>query len=122
MEPVKHLTIWSLLLLISGCSTPVVKQTEYVQQVIEQKERPRNVQMNDVNWYVVTPENLEEFLEDFKKKTGDVVFLAISVPHYENMSLNLSELRRYIEQQQSIILYYENSINNPDTINKDSEE
>ena len=122
MEPVKHLTIWSLLLLISGCSTPVVKQTEYVQQVIEQKERPRNVQMNDVNWYVVTPENLEEFLEDFKKKTGDVVFLAISVPHYENMSLNLSELRRYIEQQQSIILYYENSINNPDTINKNSEE
>lgn len=122
MELVKHLTIWSLLLLTSGCSTPVVKQTEYVQQVIEQKERPRNVQMNDVNWYVVTPENLEEFLEDFKKKTGDVVFLAISVPHYENMSLNLSELRRYIEQQQSIILYYENSINNPDTINKDSEE
>lgn len=122
MELVKHLTIWSLLLLISGCSTPVVKQTEYVQQVIEQKERPRNVQMNDVNWYVVTPENLEEFLEDFKKKTGDVVFLAISVPHYENMSLNLSELRRYIEQQQSIILYYENSINNPDTINKNSEE
>ena len=121
MELVKHLTTWSLLLLISGCSTPVVKQTEYVQQVIEQKERPRNVQMNDVNWYVVTPENLEEFLEDFKKKTGDVVFLAISVPHYENMSLNLSELRRYIEQQQSIILYYENSINKPESTIKPEE-
>jgi hypothetical protein len=44
--------------------------------------------------------------------------LAISVPHYENMSLNLSELRRYIEQQQSIILYYENSINKPESITK----
>ena len=121
MELVKHLTIWSLLLLISGCSTKVVKQTEYVQQVIEQKGRPRNVQMNDVNWYVVTPENLEEFLEDFKQKTGDVVFFAISVPHYENLSLNLSELRRYIEQQQSIILYYENSINTTNSSTKPEE-
>lgn len=115
MELVKHLTIWSLLLLISGCATPTVKEKQLVQQTIEMKGRPRPVEMHDVEWYVVTPENLEEFLENYKRSTGDVVFLAISVPHYENLSLNLSELRRYIEQQQSIIVYYENSINKPIT-------
>ena len=77
--------------------------------------------MNDVDWHVVTPDNIEEFLEDFKKTTGDVVFLALSVPHYENLSLNLSELRRYIEQQQSIIVYYENSINKPESTTKPEE-
>ena len=111
MEPVRHLTIWSLLLLISGCATPVVTQIEYVPQVIEKKEQPRGVQLNDVDWHVVTPDNIERFLSHFKDTTGDVVFLAISVPHYENLSLNVAELRRYIEQQRSIILYYENSIN-----------
>jgi hypothetical protein len=122
MELAKYLMIWSLLLLVSGCATPTVKEREYIQQVIEQKERPRGVEMHDVEWYVVTPENIEEFLEEFKGNTGDVVFFAISVPHYENLALNLAELRRYIEQQQSIILYYENSINKPDSNKTNSEE
>jgi hypothetical protein len=122
MELAKYLMIWSLLLLVSGCATPTVKEREYIQQVIEQKERPRGVELQDVAWYVVTPENIEEFLEEFKGNTGDVVFFAISVPHYENLALNLAELRRYIEQQQSIILYYENSINKPDSNKTNSEE
>lgn len=122
MELAKYLMIWSLLLLVSGCATPTVKEKEYIQQAIEQKERPRGVEMHDVKWYVVTPENIEEFLENFKQNTGDVVFFAISVPHYENLALNLAELRRYIEQQQSIIVYYENSINKPDSNETNSEE
>jgi len=122
MELAKYLMIWSLLLLVSGCATPTVKEKEYIQQTIEQKERPRGVEMHDVKWYVVTPENIDEFLENFKQNTGDVVFFAISVPHYENLALNLAELRRYIEQQQSIILYYENSINKPDSNETNSEE
>lgn len=122
MELAKYLMIWSLLLLVSGCATPTVKEKEYIQQTIEQKERPRGVEMHDVKWYVVTPENIEEFLENFKQNTGDVVFFAISVPHYENLALNLAELRRYIEQQQSIIVYYENSINKPDSNETNSEE
>ena len=122
MELAKHLMIWSLLLLVSGCATPTVKEKEYIQQTIEQKERPRGVEMHDVKWYVVTPENIDEFLENFKQNTGDVVFFAISVPHYENLALNLAELRRYIEQQQSIIVYYENSINKPDSNETNSEE
>lgn len=122
MELAKYLMIWSLLLLVSGCATPTVKEKDYIQQTIEQKERPRGVEMHDVKWYVVTPENIEEFLENFKQNTGDVVFFAISVPHYENLALNLAELRRYIEQQQSIIVYYENSINKPDSNETNSEE
>ena len=32
------------------------------------------------------------------------------IPDYENMSLNLAELKRYIDQQKTIIIYYEQSI------------
>jgi len=66
--------------------------------------------MVDVNWYVVTTDNIEEFEKRFENETSDLVFFALSVPHYQNLSVNLSDIRRYIEQQQAIILYYETQI------------
>jgi len=66
--------------------------------------------MADVDWYVVTERNMDEFLEKFEKDNGDIVFMAISVRGYENISLNLADLRRYILQQKEIIVYYEDSV------------
>lgn len=109
MGPNKFLMSLSALLLISACSTPIpepVTRVEYVRQNIEPVPRPSRVQLNDVRWYIVTTENLEEFLAQFP----DGALVAISVNDYENLSLNLAELRRYIEQQQEVIIYYENSI------------
>tara|TARA_B110000259_G_C13919489_1_gene364244 strand:+ start:382 stop:570 length:189 start_codon:yes stop_codon:yes gene_type:complete len=53
---------------------------------------------------------MEEFLGKFEKDNGDIVFMAISVRGYENISLNLADLRRYILQQKEIIIYYEDSV------------
>ena len=69
--------------------------------------------LNDVKWYVVTEKNLQEFLDQFAKDNGAVAFMAISVQGYENISLNVQELRRYILQQKAIIVYYENAVQNP---------
>ena len=78
--------------------------------------------MTDVNWYVVTTDNIEEFEKRFENETSDLVFFALSVPHYQNLSVNLSDIRRYIEQQQAIILYYETQITESQSlINKSTE-
>ena len=66
--------------------------------------------MVDIKWYTVTTDNIDEFEKNFENDNGDLVFFAISVPHYQNLSLNLAEIRRYIEQQQAIIVYYEDQI------------
>jgi len=58
----------------------------------------------------VTSETLNEFLTKYEKENGDVVFFALSVPDYENLSLNVAELKRFINQQKSLIVYYEESI------------
>ena len=64
-----------------------------------------------MQFYAVTEENFEEFKEKFEKENGGrLVYFALSVPDYENLSLNMSELKRYIEQQKTIIIYYEQSI------------
>ena len=52
------------------------------------------------------------FKEKFNSENADFVFFALSVPDYENLSLNMAEMKRYIEQQKTIIVYYEKSINN----------
>ena len=112
----KFLTFWSLLLLVSlsSCSwkpeKEVVVQTKIVKPVIEIKERPKGVKMLPVKFYVVTEKNYDEFKERFKKENGEFVFYAMSVPSYENLALDMAELRRYIEQQKEIIIYYEKAV------------
>lgn len=110
------LLLTPLLLLSSGCSfipTPepkVVTVTEVIAPKIAIVQQPKPVQLNKMKWYVVTEENLEQFITEFKDKNGELVFIAISVKDYENLSLNTAELRRYINQQKEIIIYYEDSI------------
>jgi len=53
--------------------------------------------------------NIAEFARQFETDPGRV-FIVTTVQGYENLSLNLAELRRFIEQQQELIVYYERSI------------
>lgn len=103
------------LVLLSNCAKPaqIITQTEYVTQTIPLQPPPKPVVLNDVKWYVVTEDNLQEFLDKFAEDNGSVAFIAVSVQGYENLSLNVEELRRYILQQKSIIVYYENAVQNP---------
>ena len=109
----KLILVSSLLLLTSGCASvepQVVLKTDYVVKDIPIQPRPKPLNLHRVKWYAVTPENMEEFLERFEEESGINVFFAVSVPDYENMSLNVAELRRYINQQKALIVYYEESI------------
>jgi len=78
--------------------------------------------VHPVYFYTVNEENIDEFVERFEKENGDIVFFAISVPHYENLSLNLADLKRYIGQQKSLIVYYEDSIAKQSDLPEDTEE
>ena len=119
MELKKYLILWSLsllLLLSSGCSLlprekEIIVQTIEVEKQIPLQLQPKPLQFNDSYWHVVTEANFDEFIEKFKKENGDAwVFYALSVRSYESMALNLAELKRYIEQQKQIIIYYEEAV------------
>lgn len=123
MELRKSLTILSLLaalLATSGCSVlgfgtkpekEIVVETKIIERNIPTQALPRPINMNDVTWYVVTEENFPEFIEKYKKENGEPwVFYAMSVRGYEAMALNMAEIRRFVEQQKQIIIYYENAV------------
>jgi hypothetical protein len=110
------------LLTLTGCSS-LWSQPEPKIQVVTKVERttvpivarPKQVQLNDVKIYVVAESNFEEFKKEFEAKNGADAYIAISIKDYENLSLNFAELRRYIEQQKQIILYYEEAVSNDPT-------
>ena len=73
-------------------------------------QHPKAVQLNDVKIYVVSKVNYDDFIKQYEKKNGADSYVALSIKDYENLSLNFAELRRYIEQQKQIILYYEKAV------------
>ena len=77
--------------------------------------RPKPVQLTDTKVYVVTEDNLESFLEEFKEIHGDVAFVALSMRDYENLALNISELKRFLNQQTQVIIYYEKAVTDDGT-------
>ena len=104
------------LLLSSGCSyfKNPLKQIEIktveVERVIPTQNRPRAVSLNDIYFYVVTEQNFEEFKNRFVKENGDLVGYVLSVRDYETLALNMADIKRYIQQQKEIIIYYEKAV------------
>ena len=106
----KSLMILSASLVLTNCTaTPqVITEQVFVDRPIEIQPRPDAVDLNDVRFNVVTADNLEEFIETMKARNGGrLVFIAFTVEGYESLSINVADLRRYIEQQKELIVYYE---------------
>jgi hypothetical protein len=60
---------------------------------------------------VVTEENFAEFKKRFQKENGDpLVAYVISVKDYETLAIDMAEIKRYIDQQKQIIIYYEKAL------------
>ena len=118
----KCLKVSSLLLLtlvLSSCSswswpklTQIEVQTVEVERNIPTQNRPQPIRMNtNMKWWVVTEENFKEFKEKFQKENGDpLVAYVLSVRDYETLALNMAEIKRYIQQQKEIIIYYEEAV------------
>ena len=72
--------------------------------------RPKPLQLSDTRVFVVTKDNFEEFAKEITELYGELAFVALSMKDYENLALNISDLRRFINQQDKIIVYYEDAV------------
>ena len=112
------LTSFLMIAILSGCSfmqrdplpttEPIIKTvTEYKTLEIYQPQLPKRIDLQDVEFFVVTEKNLEEQIAKISKmQDGTFVIFGMTPQDYENMAYNLQELRRYIRQQKDIIIYY----------------
>jgi len=77
--------------------------------------RPKPLQLNDTRVFVVTKDNYDEFKKEFTEIYGDFAFVALSMKDYENLVLNVADIKRYLEQQKEIIVYYEKAVSEEKT-------
>jgi len=112
-------------LILSGCSLiPGGRDLDLAEvQTIEAPreplaiEPPDPVDMDPVEWIVITPDNADEVFEDLKSSGKEVVLIGLTPDGYEVLSLNSAEMRSHINIQRVILEkyqeYYEGSDSNP---------
>ena len=112
-------------MMVSNCSLIPTKQIEVSAKPIErnivQPVMPREIDLREVRWLTITPENFEEQFKIIEEQEGELVFLAMTIPDYETMAYNMQELKRYITELKDVVVYYREvttaDLNNGDTNN-----
>ena len=72
--------------------------------------RPKALQLSDTRVFVVTKDNFEAFEKEFTDVYGELAFVALSMKDYENLALNIADIKRFLKQQDEIIVYYEKAV------------
>lgn len=101
-------------LSLAGCSwISLGPKPQTIQVSTKPVEKPQlilpnadELNLRDVQWFVLTPENFEEKVAEAKESGRPIAFFALTDKGYENLGLNLSDLRAYVQQQQAIIAAY----------------
>ena len=118
----------TISMMVSSCSIlgGKTKQIEVMAKPIErtiiQPVMPREIDLKEPTWFVVTPTNFEEFQAKIIEQEKELVFLAMSVPDYEVMAYNMQELKRYITELKEVVVYYRKVTMPPSEIKKKEEE
>ena len=111
----KSLVILVSLITLAGCSglkmEPEIKTVTKIEKItVPIVARPKPLQLNDTRVFVVTKDNYDEFVKEFTEVYGELAFVALSMRDYELLALNIAEIRRYLNQQKEIIVYYEKAV------------
>ena len=97
-------------LLLNGCTGLAVKEISNYK--IEKKREPLNLpnpeplSLVDVEWIVVTKDNVDEVMEKVKAEGGDYALFAVTDEGYKKLSVNFADIRNKLYEQNQIILSY----------------
>ena len=98
------------LMMACSCSLIPTKQIEVTAKPMDrnivQPVMPREIDLKEPMWIVVTPDNVDEQLARIEQQEGEVLFLAMTVPDYEVMAYNMQEIKRYINELKDVVVYY----------------
>ena len=120
----KHLLLISLLVL-SGCSifpkpTEVITKPIIVERPKLELPTPAPADQKPMTWTVITKDNINEKIEELEAQGFEFVLFALTPQGYQNLSINIADLRRYIQQQNAIIVTLKEYYESPQKTSEDS--
>ena len=107
----KIATIISVFAMASCSMLPNVEPVEITRVAkpapIFHPPLPRELALLDVDWEVLTPEIMEQYLTDLEQGLAPKqAYYALTTKEYENLSMNMAEIKRYTKDILSIVEYY----------------
>ena len=119
----------TILSIISGCSRlpkEIFVSAEHIEKPKLILPKTDELDLRDVEWVILVKENWEEQWAKLEKSGEALAFFATTDSGYENLGLNYSDLRAFIQQQDAIITayksYYQESEEAFDEANAEAEE
>jgi|TARA_B100001146_G_C16085608_1_gene392637 hypothetical protein len=119
---IKNILLLSLLaVFLTSCGSSV---KEIQVSTVEVSKTPLNIQNLDplqlqgVEWIIITKDNAMEIFEEVKSKGGEYSLFALTDTGYEKLALNFTDIRNRLAQQRQILLsykeYYEPDFETPE--------
>jgi hypothetical protein len=119
---IKNILLLSLLaVFLTSCGSSV---KEIQVSTVEVSKTPLNIQNLDplqlqgVEWIIITKDNAMEIFEEVKSKGGEYSLFALTDTGYEKLALNFTDIRNRLAEQRQILLsykeYYEPAFETPE--------
>jgi len=103
-----------LAILLSSCSWKPEKEIVTVETIVKPTiaiaQRPRPVEFDELKVKVITEANVQEVIQEMKTNQGQFLVYALDPVTFKNLAIGIEEIKRYIEQQNDIIVYYEKAV------------
>ena len=103
-----------LAILLSSCSWKPEKEIVTVETIVKPTiavaQRPRPVEFDELKVKVITEANVQEVIQEMKTNQGQFLVYALDPVTFKNLAIGIEEIKRYIEPQNDIIVYYEKAV------------
>ena len=103
-----------LAILLSSCSWKPEREIVTVETIVKPTiaivQKPRSVEFGELKVKVITEANVQEVIEEMKANQGQFLVYALDPITFKNLAVGIEDIKRYIEQQNEIILYYEKAL------------
>ena len=103
---------FGLVLALTACSRPQPQVIEVSAKPIDKPDLTLppvdELRLRQVNWIIINQENLDAKLAELTAGGKPLAMFVLTGEGYENLGLNISDIRALVQQQQAIIVAYEN--------------
>ena len=109
----KNILYISCLLVLANCSmiptsTKPVEVITIAESVpMYHPPLPLEVQLVDIDWEILTPQLMIDYLASYEDGSAPATaYYSLTSKEYENLSMNMAEIKRYLRDTLSIIKFY----------------
>ena len=113
-----YLRQWTIIILLAlgvlfltGCSiTPKVKEIAITTAAVEKLPlslpNPQPLELQEVEWIIVTEENIEEVWQLLRDKNEGVALFALRHGDYERLAFNIKDIRAQLGEYVVVLKQY----------------